>query len=88
MTRRDGIAIATLIGLLVLVVFAWPSEFVDDRPWCSGAAKISNPMRDTCQHDVLPSGWVLTHPSGIALVLIAVVIIVTIAWLRLRSRPS
>ena len=68
------------------LVVSWSTKFVDDRPMCSGASKLTYPHRDTCFGDQLSRDWVLTHPSVLGLVVLAAIAALTLGWLYLRSR--
>lgn len=86
MRKLDGAWLATLAALALAMVAAWPSEFVDDRPMCSGVPKLTYPHRDGCYGDELPAFWALTHPSALGLVLLGATAALAVAWLFLRSR--
>jgi hypothetical protein len=84
--RLDVIWLAGCAALAVVMVVVWPREYVDGRPACSGVPKLTYPHRNTCYGDELPTGWVLTHPSDLALVVLGVIVSVTLVWLLFRSR--
>jgi hypothetical protein len=86
LSRLDSIWAAVSGALIVALVLVWPTEYVDNRPMCSGVPKLTYPHRNTCYGDEVPTEWFLTHPSALGLVMLAVLVGVTLAWVILRSR--
>jgi hypothetical protein len=89
MRRLDRAGAVVVGALIAALVFVWPPEFVDRRPYCSIAPPgPGGAIADQhgCFGQGIPAEWVAAHPVWPAVVIGAAIAAIALVWFIGRRR--